>query len=73
MKQTVIITGTSSGYGKAMAIEFARKGWNVIATMRSPEREKELKSTKNVFVTAMDVQYPESVRQAIDIYFICII
>ena len=65
MKQTVIITGASSGYGRAMAIEFAKNGWNVIATMRSPEREEELTAFENILVTAMDVQYPESIRQAI--------
>lgn len=37
MSKTVLITGTSSGYGKAMAGLFHDRGWNVIATMRRPD------------------------------------
>ena len=44
MTNTILITGTSSGIGKATAKLFQSKGWNVIATMRSPKDEIELKS-----------------------------
>ncbi|MBD0254111.1 MAG: SDR family oxidoreductase [Cytophagales bacterium] len=64
-KNTVIITGTSSGYGKAIAKEFASQGWNVVATMRSPEKEAELTQLKNVLVTRLDVLDLDSVRSAI--------
>ena len=37
MTKTVLITGTSSGYGKAMAELFLDRGWNVVATMRRPD------------------------------------
>ena len=37
MTKTILITGTSSGYGKAMAELFLDRGWNVIATMRRPD------------------------------------
>lgn len=37
MTRTVLITGTSSGYGKATAALFLDRGWNVIATMRRPD------------------------------------
>lgn len=36
MSKTILITGTSSGYGKATAEYFLSRGWQVIATMRRP-------------------------------------
>ncbi|KAA5606405.1 SDR family oxidoreductase [Roseospira marina] len=35
--QTILITGTSSGYGLETARHFLDKGWDVIATMRRPD------------------------------------
>lgn len=35
---TVLITGTSSGFGLLTTIELARRGWTVIATMRNLNR-----------------------------------
>lgn len=44
MKKVIFITGASSGLGKATSLFFAQQGWNVIATMRNPEKETELKN-----------------------------
>lgn len=64
MKKTVLITGCSSGFGKASARQFALKGWNVIATMRRPQEETELTQLADVLVTRLDVQDPETITSA---------
>ena len=61
MKKTVLITGTSSGIGKATVFEFAQNGWNVIATQRNPEKETDLNKLANVKLYALDVTKPESI------------
>jgi len=64
--KTVFITGASSGIGKAAALYFQSKGWNVAATMRNPVKEKELKGMENVKVLKLDVTDPSSIENAID-------
>ena len=66
MKKTILITGASSGIGKATAIYFQQQGWNVIATMRSPEKERELNSLENVQLEKLDVLDLASIDQAIE-------
>jgi len=66
MKRTVLITGCSSGFGKLTAKTFHANGWNVIATMRSPENETELTELDDVLVTRLDVTDTDSIRTALD-------
>ena len=66
MNKTILITGSSSGIGKATAKLFQEKGWNVIATMRSPEKETELNNLKNTLVTKLDVLDLNSIKTAIE-------
>jgi NAD(P)-dependent dehydrogenase (short-subunit alcohol dehydrogenase family) len=66
MTQTILITGTSSGLGRATAKLFHARGWNVVATMRTPENETELTTLDNVLVTRLDVQDPGSIASAVD-------
>jgi NAD(P)-dependent dehydrogenase (short-subunit alcohol dehydrogenase family) len=66
MKKTVLITGTSSGIGKAAVQYFAQQGWNVAATMRSPEKEKELGKLPNVKLYRLDVTNDDSIKDAIN-------
>ena len=66
MKQTILITGASSGIGKATALRFQAAGWNVIATMRNPAHAQDLAALDNVLVTRLDVQDTASIASAVD-------
>lgn len=66
MKKTVLITGTSSGIGKSTALYFASKGWNVAATMRTPEKEKELSKVDGIKLFKLEVTDPASIQSAIE-------
>jgi len=65
MSQTILITGCSSGFGRATAEHFAKAGWNVVATMRNPDAAGELAGRDNIFVTRLDVQDPASIDAAV--------
>jgi len=65
MSKTILITGASSGIGKATALLFQKQNWNVIATMRSPEKETELNAFENVLLEKLDVLDVTSIEQAI--------
>lgn len=67
----VVITGCSSGLGPLMALEFARRGHRVYATMRGSDRGQELIGMARaegltVRVLELDVTDDVSVQQAID-------
>jgi len=65
MTRTILITGTSSGYGKAMADLFHDRGWNVIATMRRPDAQPFPEASPRLRVLPLDVTRPDSISQAI--------
>jgi len=62
---TILITGASSGIGKATALRFQSEGWNVIATMRDPAAGAELATLDNVLVTRLDVTDGASIAAAV--------
>lgn len=62
---TIVVTGASSGIGKATARLFAKKGWNVVAAMRQPGAETELVESDRLKLMPLDVQDPASVRAAV--------
>ena len=64
--RTVLITGCSSGFGKLAVNTFRADGWNVVATMRSPEKEAELTGLEGVLVTRLDVKDPQSIDAAFE-------
>ncbi|MFN8673290.1 MAG: SDR family oxidoreductase [Candidatus Sericytochromatia bacterium] len=65
MAKTVLITGSSTGIGRATAFYFQEKGWNVAATMRTPEKEKDLRIFKNVICPKLDVTNIDTIKNAI--------
>jgi NAD(P)-dependent dehydrogenase (short-subunit alcohol dehydrogenase family) len=66
MTKTVLITGSSTGIGKAAVDYFVSKGWNVAATMRSPEKAQGFTKADNLKLYALDVTDTDSIRKAID-------
>jgi NAD(P)-dependent dehydrogenase (short-subunit alcohol dehydrogenase family) len=64
--KTVVVTGASSGIGKATAQLFARRGWNVVATMRNPAAERDLMETASLKLVPLDVQDPASIKAAVE-------
>ncbi|MEM7285673.1 MAG: SDR family oxidoreductase [Actinomycetota bacterium] len=65
MASTILITGSSTGIGRATAELFADRGWNVVATMRDPADGAALAERDNVFVTPLDVTDEASIAVAI--------
>jgi NAD(P)-dependent dehydrogenase (short-subunit alcohol dehydrogenase family) len=69
--QTILITGGGTGLGKAMAIEFARLGGNIVIGSRNPEHHQaglaavEAVGGKAIAVR-MDVRQPDQVAHAFD-------
>lgn len=63
MSKTIFITGASTGLGRATAILFANKGWNVIATMRKPEND-ELAKVPGITLLPLDVTKSDQIEAA---------
>jgi NAD(P)-dependent dehydrogenase (short-subunit alcohol dehydrogenase family) len=63
--KTVLITGCSSGYGLETARYFHERGWNVVATMRTP-RADVLPASERIRVLGLDVTRPESIAGALE-------
>jgi NAD(P)-dependent dehydrogenase (short-subunit alcohol dehydrogenase family) len=66
MAKTVLITGASSGFGRDTALLFKKKGWNVAATMRSPEKAKSWPGPASLFTPRLDVTDRASMQAGID-------
>jgi NAD(P)-dependent dehydrogenase (short-subunit alcohol dehydrogenase family) len=63
--KTIFITGSSSGLGRAAAKLFASKGWKVIATMRTPGKEKELNKLSGVELLSLDITDSQQIKKAV--------
>jgi NAD(P)-dependent dehydrogenase (short-subunit alcohol dehydrogenase family) len=62
-RKAIFITGSSSGLGRATAKLFAAKEWKVIASMRNPDKEKELTKTSGVTLMALDITEPQQIER----------
>lgn len=63
--QTIVVTGASSGIGRATARLFRDKGWNVAATMRNPAAGHDFEESARLKLIALDVQDPDGPRAAV--------
>lgn len=69
MKKTIMVTGATAGFGRAIAIKFAENGYNVIITGRRKERLDELKKElgkAEVLALNFDVRDRNAVRSQIE-------
>lgn len=62
--KTVLITGASTGIGKATALYFAKNGWNVIATLHFSEHGEGVRGMPNITCYELDVTSTESIEKA---------
>lgn len=61
MIKTIFVTGVSSGFGAAIVRLFAKKGWNVVGTVRRLDDASVWGDYPNVRVLQLDVNDPEAV------------
>lgn len=67
MKKTILITGSSTGIGKATVDYFLAKDWNVAATMRNPEKAEGFAKQDNLKLYSLDVTNAASIKKTIDL------
>ncbi|MEI6047627.1 MAG: SDR family NAD(P)-dependent oxidoreductase [Bacteroidota bacterium] len=71
MNKTIMVTGATAGFGKAIAVRFAKNGYNIIITGRRKERldelGKELSAYRNIKILSLnfDVRKKEEVASVI--------
>ena len=63
--KTIFVTGSSSGLGRATAKLFSSRGWNVIATMRNPEKETELATLPKIVLLPLDITDHQQIERAV--------
>jgi NAD(P)-dependent dehydrogenase (short-subunit alcohol dehydrogenase family) len=56
-----VVTGASRGIGRAVALELAARGFDVVATMRNPDDGADLATRPRLRVQRLDVTRPETI------------
>ena len=64
-RQVILITGCSSGIGRATAGEAASRGHTVFASSRDPQSLESLKGDKGIRTLRLDVADPAAIRAAV--------
>ncbi len=65
-KQTILVTGSSSGIGRAVALEAAVRGHRVFATARDPGSLQDLSGTAGISTSRLDVTDPGSAVRTVE-------
>lgn len=65
MAKTLIVTGSSAGIGKATVLRLHEAGWNVVASMRTPEKANWVPMSDRFVAPRLDVTDPDSIRRVI--------
>lgn len=75
-QKVVLITGAASGFGRRMALSFARAGYRTYASMREPGSRNSSKAESlrleaareqlPLFIVELDVTNPESAQRAVE-------
>ena len=66
MKNTILITGCSSGIGFDCALKFRQKGWHVIASCRNIEDTTLLASRHGFDAVQIDYEKPNTIRTGLN-------
>ena len=66
VNQVVLITGCSTGIGRALAIEYVARGHRVFATARKPEVLADIVTGPNIVALTLDVNSAESIAAAVE-------
>jgi short-subunit dehydrogenase len=62
--KTILITGASGGLGKEIALYFANKNWNVIATVIAINEAEVFQNVPNIYCYELNVTSQESIEKA---------
>lgn len=65
MKKSILVTGATSGMGKAFTELFSQNGFQVFATYRNSKDADALKKIKNVYPVKMDVTSESDIQLAL--------